>query len=251
MLSEAERESCHYPDEPRFNPFQGIQVLSVDGLGIRNRFLFVSIPFREFKCCRSVGSGCGFITLIRALFQSLSGNSSVVGDMALPTACDLECFNPFQGIQVLSVPDVTFRMPSPFLVSIPFREFKCCRFPVEDSHIFQHGPVSIPFREFKCCRKWVSKQGKKRFAVSIPFREFKCCREMIGFESEISRAGFNPFQGIQVLSGTSLATSPANAISFQSLSGNSSVVGGRWEHFQDRHNRGFNPFQGIQVLSAM
>ena len=61
--------------------------------------------------------------------------------------------------------------------------------------------VSIPFREFKCCRLLTGKNGVWfRCEVSIPFREFKCCR--------------NPNVGEAV-----------RAMPFQSLSGNSSVVG--------------------------
>ena len=94
-------------------------------------------------------------------------------------------FNPFQGIQVLS------GIPQP-------------------AHCRGCGIVSIPFREFKCCR---AKQNSICMLfwrdVSIPFREFKCCRDESTVEvdrndiEDLERR-FNPFQGIQVLSAFSI-----------------------------------------------
>ena len=86
------------------------------------------------------------------------------------------CFNPFQGIQVLSENFSAIFSCYTNIVSIPFREFKCCR--VYDP--FQKAEpvgVSIPFREFKCCR-YSGSPGYTQApsTVSIPFREFKCCR---------------------------------------------------------------------------
>ena len=61
-------------------------------------------------------------------------------------------FNPFQGIQVLSDIFTVDNRIAP-VVSIPFREFKCCRshLPYSSAMLLWH--VSIPFREFKCCRR--------------------------------------------------------------------------------------------------
>ena len=86
----------------RFNPFQGIQVLSA-GERMSNSVLIkiVSIPFREFKCCREYAWTP--VLAEAKQFQSLSGNSSVVGRLH----------------------PLTWGWGIP--VSIPFREFKCCR----------------------------------------------------------------------------------------------------------------------------
>ena len=87
--------------------------------------------------------------------------------------------------------------------------------------------------------------------VSIPFREFKCCRQRSVPEPNSALPDcFNPFQGIQVLSEQDYGVLQVGAREFQSLSGNSSVVGA------PQHSRlslplfRFNPFQGIQVLSG-
>ena len=207
-----------------FNPFQGIQVLSVQISNLRFIPTTVSIPFREFKCCRM------YQCQIQIQFQI--------------------CFNPFQGIQVLSVnwksswpnsmqkfqslsgnssvvgkPNWTTAISAFVHVSIPFREFKCCRWS-ERWGCGENHWVSIPFREFKCCR---NPSGFASFdvpdKVSIPFREFKCCRELC-----LADLCFHPMQ-------------------FQSLSGNSSVVGPTWNWQAEMKWAGFNPFQGIQVLS--
>ena len=111
----------------------------------------VSIPFREFKCCRIYMSRWTFsnISLFQSLsgnssvvgavtaqtgtywqllFQSLSGNSSVVGKIHSAAGFHLRLrFNPFQGIQVLSAKGCHRRIDNRRKVSIPFREFKCCR----------------------------------------------------------------------------------------------------------------------------
>ena len=97
----AENFSAPFGAEVSFNPFQGIQVLSA---GLARRQLgefFVSIPFREFKCCRPSLSQRSSYT---HEFQSLSGNSSVVGRENYMSRIIFIC------------------------VSIPFREFKCCRY---------------------------------------------------------------------------------------------------------------------------
>ena len=135
----------------------------------------VSIPFREFKCCRPYywdenWSPC-------AGFQSLSGNSSVVGFIGItPFKCGICKFQSLSGnSSVVGKPDKG---------SITIKDF-----------------VSIPFREFKCCRTEPE---------SLP----------------VSAPGFNPFQGIQVLSAPSISGMPTQMFfQFQSLSGNSSVVG--------------------------
>ena len=160
-----------------FNPFQGIQVLSDkwDDAGTMKVRKAVSIPFREFKCCRPgnvlcfTAACCAVSIPFREFkccrkfcmdkgefqnfgFQSLSGNSSVVG-----------------------VKDAMFS-PNAGPVSIPFREFKCCRFK-KTAAFWGVGRVSIPFREFKCCRNpSVTNIFRSQYPVSIPFREFKCCR---------------------------------------------------------------------------
>ena len=160
-------------------------------------------------------------------------------------------FNPFQGIQVLSVMRSRRRL-SRITVSIPFREFKCCR---------QNGDfripsmllnVSIPFREFKCCRHIRIHNHFRQPVVSIPFREFKCCRGLRMIKSEDRRhQSFNPFQGIQVLSvGLGMLDETEVSTMFQSLSGNSSVVGQTCSVRLQNLICSFNPFQGIQVLSG-
>ena len=96
-------------------------------------------------------------------FQSLSGNSSVVGQSGWDSAGIRHfCFNPFQGIQVLS------------------------------AGISGHDHAAV-------------------------------C------------PGFNPFQGIQVLSDAGADDTVLYGTMFQSLSGNSSVVGWKW------HGQGFSP----------
>ena len=63
-------------------------------------FVGVSIPFREFKCCRLKGDFPK--NFFHRAFQSLSGNSSVVGGIPENSGRQTCRFNPFQGIQVLS-----------------------------------------------------------------------------------------------------------------------------------------------------
>ena len=135
----------------RFNPFQGIQVLSAGGYEVwKFQSHDVSIPFREFKCCRGLE---GAVAFCFGLFQSLSGNSSVVGEKESGT----------EWLHVLCV-------------SIPFREFKCCRLTLMGIRIpkyrsfnpFQGIQVlSVTIIRKDCVNEWI---------VSIPFREFKCCR---------------------------------------------------------------------------
>ena len=184
------------------------------------------------------------------MFQSLSGNSSVVGSggSGSGSVTVTDGFNPFQGIQVLSV-GVAELLKNASLVSIPFREFKCCRHGILSLYgdAFQ---VSIPFREFKCCREKAVYHVDTWPFVSIPFREFKCCRDVADRYGIHRNTSFNPFQGIQVLSGQVQSAltnrcivsipfrefkccrpdmpdtrSCLSAAKFQSLSGNSSVVG--------------------------
>ena len=101
MLSADESDLASIPAYAGFNPFQGIQVLS-ERESIRLAYLqsWVSIPFREFKCCRS---HIRPLTKLDPEFQSLSGNSSVVGRHVFHGFDLPGGFNPFQGIQVLSV----------------------------------------------------------------------------------------------------------------------------------------------------
>ena len=108
----------------RFNPFQGIQVLSDIAGSIRNIHIHSFNPFQGIQVLSGM---CGFWMRPRIMFQSLSGNSSVVGWKAARILHWNPGFNPFQGIQVLSVTQSQKPCQRTEFVSIPFREFKCCR----------------------------------------------------------------------------------------------------------------------------
>ena len=156
-------------------------------------------------------------------FQSLSGNSSVVGfQTSEPERQGNTGFNPFQGIQVLS----GNRWCSVF-------RKKCS--------------VSIPFREFKCCRPSTCDAASAKAQVSIPFREFKCCRGLPLPGTVLLSRRFNPFQGIQVLSVSADANFPIVLALFQSLSGNSSVVGSLNVYEEDGADR----FQSLSGNSSV
>ena len=324
MLSgSAGKGKTSFPDL-RFNPFQGIQVLSVQvnaqtlsnlkfqslsgnssvvgtsfvissveqvtfqslsgNSSVVGRLNFislpiwfqVSIPFREFKCCRSSCvtaidpvNAVGFnpfqgIQVLSAnkphtvrcqaysQFQSLSGNSSVVGQKPNRHAiCGFFSFNPFQGIQVLSANPFALPLERPEkfqslsgnssvvglyvvhvtvisekFVSIPFREFKCCRIKSPTTKVSIPWPVSIPFREFKCCRReYVADSPEFGTSVSIPFREFKCCRWYASTPVRLCWLVSIPFREFKCCrSGKHPGRREMHA-EFQSLSGNSSVVG--------------------------
>ena len=132
-----------------FNPFQGIQVLSVNAVA---HIHSIVVLFQSLSGNSSVvGWEAEEGTVLGKMFQSLSGNSSVVGkcnaqDKRNRTAVSIPfrefkccrpwrpclmpthgCFNPFQGIQVLSVFGFWGCGYISHWVSIPFREFKCCR----------------------------------------------------------------------------------------------------------------------------
>ena len=271
-------------------------------------------------------TGCWSIR--NGMFQSLSGNSSVVGGpkgvRITPKTGKFQSLSGNSSVVGLNRAEVVGKGLDD--VSIPFREFKCCRGCLPPSKRKILSAVSIPFREFKCCRGPLSLpangnqisfnpfQGiqvlsggvradtgrniRDRFnpfqgiqvlsgmicpfiipsagLVSIPFREFKCCRT--GFPCSRWRANmsFNPFQGIQVLSGFPVCGNNGGRFKFQSLSGNSSVVGLSTMCIGADHPAvsipfrefkccremlagagmvsvpgRFNPFQGIQVLSGM
>ena len=217
--------------EKCFNPFQGIQVLSENamhrtkGTGLQFqslsgnssvvghegpvwcRHMVVSIPFREFKCCRYLVSEV--VGIYHTEFQSLSGNSSVVGDIRrLFSESGFKSFNPFQGIQVLSEEQQP-APPQPGNRSFnPFQGIQVLSVQSRHPGIRSGFSVSIPFREFKCCRG-AQERGKpaSRIYVSIPFREFKCCR-CRSTPRHSATWSFNPFQGIQVLSGPALWSPP-------------------------------------------
>ena len=144
-----------------------------------SEWVHVSIPFREFKNCRFYIRALFYLST--HTFQSLSGNSRIVGSHSGEGLYAVELsFNPFQGIQELSVSIYLYMFyPKSKYVSIPFREFKNCR---------------------------LQKRRKLQ-----QFRQ-KC---------------FNPFQGIQELS-VDFVRMPIRSVhyQFQSLSGNSRIVGG-------------------------
>ena len=178
-----EFKCCRSPDKHRprkwqkcFNPFQGIQVLSEGRFSLP---IEIQTGFQSLSGNSSVVGGYDVaVRLLCQKFQSLSGNSSVVGIWISQDWVGGElCFNPFQGIQVLSDKTGLLRSPCAYGVSIPFREFKCCRL----------------------CLPCPSRQWKRK--VSIPFREFKCCRLLWkNCRKALTWSCFNPFQGIQVLS---------------------------------------------------
>ena len=211
--------------EPRgsFNPFQGIQVLSVPMLS--HAFLF-SVWFQSLSGNSSVvGRIFPFHQKMILSFQSLSGNSSVVGHFSGQV---FEGYNRFQSLSGNSSV-VGFGNLPPGFSSVPFQSLSGNSSVVgrvfASMLIFGFSSVSIPFREFKCCRLYGAWSRKPFFSpsfnpfqgiqvlsveffltpfrssvVSIPFREFKCCREAV--RNQMKAVGM-----------------------FQSLSGNSSVVG--------------------------
>ena len=160
-----------------FNPFQGIQVLS--------------------------GVEALMIVLSASLFQSLSGNSSVVGSCGYSARKrKLKRFNPFQGIQVLSGSKPTARN-------------------------WWGAGVSIPFREFKCCREKLGRVND--VLVQTCFNPFQGIQVLSG---DLSKSLIFFMGTFQSLSGNSSVVGHSreniNALLhvwFQSLSGNSSVVG--------------------------
>ena len=256
-----------------FNPFQGIQVLSVIENTVQTTMttMFQSLSgnssvvghriqqhqpigfqFQSLSGNSSVvGDQQGKQISLASEFQSLSGNSSVVGNLLLPNFLLLICFNPFQGIQVLSEQYPMHLRQTLSRVSIPFREFKCCRFrtlrtdsleyfcfnPFQGIQVLSdanHLPQLPHILRFQSLSGNSSVVGSSTSVmnssmslslVSIPFREFKCCRICACVSAHAPASGFNPFQGIQVLSG-------------------------HGRRYSGKKLTGFNPFQGIQVLSG-
>ena len=145
--------------------------------------------------------GCSQIRLIRIGFNPFQG-IQVLSVKKTPASAEMVgSFNPFQGIQVLSAV-YQMNIMSGSVVSIPFREFKCCRTAMPQAMPTGSGLwVSIPFREFKCCR-----------ARNAMFRTSHHCR----FQS---LSGNSSVVGIWQNNGNN------SGRKFQSLSGNSSVVG--------------------------
>ena len=167
--------------------------------GIFSSFSLVSIPFREFKCCRERISRCLRSKYVR--FQSLSGNSSVVGSVnSFPHSLILKFQSLSGNSSVVGSADRPQGWQLCSGVSIPFREFKCCRGQAQPrphvlSFRFQSlsGNSSVvggvtspasrslptgfnPFQGIQVLSDALSKQQNDRSFVSIPFREFKCCR---------------------------------------------------------------------------
>ena len=208
------------------------------------------------------------------VFQSLSGNSSVVGGNAtLFRRMQVLSFQSLSGNSSVVGLLLTDNNLFSLRVSIPFREFKCCRFAqcgserVDGGYRFQSlsgnssvvGPPKpkpkVAFGQFQSLSGNSSVVGGFRLIKRHGFFLFQSLSgnsSVVGREISLvsnSRTSFQSLSGNSSVVGRFALPPLRSEDMFQSLSGNSSVVGCVLCHHTDQPHR-FNPFQGIQVLSA-